>query len=327
MNVTEALSILRTRAAGGEPFNVLLACGFTPLHLRTLVQAHLQKNLPDRRVEVNTGLFGNLAETIGTAVDSGHGAVVFVEWADLDPRLGYREAQAWGHKVSDSIVDTCRNSLDRLARSLEAIPATQKGALSLLTLRLVPAFSVPTWRTGAHELALDELLAAFAARVVRAPHCSILNSGWLGEHSPQSARHDAEGDLRFGFPYTKPHASALADGLSRLIVPRIPKKGLITDLDDTLWHGLVGESGPEEVSWDLAENQQLHGLYQALLQALADSGVLIAIASKNEREVVNRALQRSALRVSPAGIFPLEVHWEPKSGSVARILDMWNISA
>ena len=107
MNVTEALSILRTRKTDGAPFNVLLACGFTPLHLKTLIQAHLQQNLPDRSVEVSTGLFGNLVETIGAAVDShAHGAAVVIEWSDLDPRLGYREAQAWGHKVSDSIVDT-----------------------------------------------------------------------------------------------------------------------------------------------------------------------------------------------------------------------------
>jgi FkbH-like protein len=328
MNVTEALSILRTRKAGGEPFRVLLACGFTPLHLKTLAQAHLQQALPDRSVEIDTGLFGNLAETIDGAVNRHwHGAVVVIEWGDLDPRLGYREAQAWGHKVSGSIVDTCRNTLDRLAGSLEAIPATIKVAVSMPTLRLVPTFSVPTWGAGVHELALEELLAAFAARVGRVPDRSVLNPWWLGEHSPQSARHDAEADLRFGFPYTVPHASALAEGLTRLVLPRTPKKGLITDLDDTLWHGLVGESGPDEISWDLATNQQLHGLYQALLQAFADSGVLIAIASKNDRQVVDQALQRSDLRISPAAIFPLEVHWEPKSTSVARILEVWNISA
>ena len=328
MNVTEALSILRTRKAGGEPFRVLLACGFTPLHLKTLMQAHLQQALPDRTVEIETGLFGNLVQTIEAAIDSGwHGAVVVIEWSDLDPRLGYREAQSWGHKVSGNIVDTCRNALERLAGSLEAIPATLQVAVSMPTLRLGPAFNVPAWDTGVHELALEELLAAFAARVRQARHRSVLNARWLGEHSPQSARHDAEADLRFGFPYTVAHASALADGLSRLVSQRTPKKGLITDLDDTLWHGLVGESGPDEVSWDLAANQQIHGLYQSLLQALADSGVLIAIASKNEREVVDQALQRSDLRISPAAIFPLEVHWEPKSASVARILQVWNISA
>lgn len=328
MNVTEALSILRSRKAGGEPFHVLLACGFTPLHLKTLIQAHLQQALPDRRVEIHTGLFGNLAETIDSAGNPHwHGVAVVIEWPDLDPRLGYREAQAWGHKVSASIVDTCRAALERLARSVEALPDTIKVAISMPTLRLVPAFNVPAWGAGAHELALEELLAAFASRMGRSPHNSVLNARWLGEQIAQSARHDAEADLRFGFPYTVPHASALADGLTRLVAPRPPKKGLITDLDDTLWHGLVGESGPENISWDLGTSQQLHGLYQALLQALADSGVLIAVASKNDREAVDQALLRSDLRISRAAIFPLEVHWEPKSTSVARILEVWNISA
>jgi FkbH-like protein len=322
------LSILRGRNAGGEPFTVLLACGFTPLHLKTLVHAHLQQALAGRSVEIDTGLFGSLVETIeGAANHKPHGVVVVVEWADLDPRLGYREAQAWGHKVSASIVDTCRDALDRLARSLEAVPSTIKVAMATPTLSLAPVFSVPGWDAGIHELALEELIASFAARVGRTPHCSVLNVRWLGEHSPQNTRYDAEADLRFGFPYTVRHASELAAGLSRLAIPRNPKKGLVTDLDDTLWHGLVGEAGPEGISWDVATNQQLHGLYQTLLQALADSGVLIAIASKNDRAVVEQALRRSELRISPAAIFPVEVHWEPKSTSVARILDLWNISA
>src|SRR5579859_1758103 len=328
MNVTEALNILRTRKAGGEPFRVLLACGFTALHLKALVHAHLQQALPGRCVEIETGLFGSLVETIAAAAAyKPHGVVVAIEWADLDPRLGYREAQAWGHKVSAGIVDTCRDALERLARSLEAVPSTIKVAVSTPTLSLPPVFSVPGWGAGIHELVLDELIASFAARVARTSHCSLLNMRWLGENSPQSTRYDAEADLRFGFPYTVRHASALAAGLSRLAAPPCPKKGLITDLDDTLWHGLVGEVGADLISWDLSENQQLHGLYQTLLQALADSGVLIGIASKNDRVVVDQALQRSELRISPTAVFPVEAHWEPKATSVARILELWNIAA
>ena len=307
---------------------MLLACGFTPLHLETLVQAHLQQRLPDRDVRIGTGLFGSLVATIaGAAEQKPHGLVAIIEWTDLDPRLGYREAQSWGHKFSASIVDTCRTALDRLARSLEAVPSTIRIAVSTPTLSPAPAFSVPAWRAGGEQLALVELVAAFAARVGRIPHGSVLSARWLDERSPPAARYDAESDLRFGFPYTVSHASELAAGLSLLAAPRTTKKGLITDLDDTLWHGLVGESGPDGISWDLATNQQLHGLYQTLLQSLADVGVLIAVASKNDREVIDEALQRTDLRISPAAMFPIEVHWNPKSTSVTRILELWNISA
>ena len=89
MKITEALKITQSVAGDARPFAVALASGFTPLHLKTLMQAHLQQTLPDRSVEVATGLFGNLAETIDGAVNQNwHGLVVVIEWADLDPRLG-----------------------------------------------------------------------------------------------------------------------------------------------------------------------------------------------------------------------------------------------
>jgi FkbH-like protein len=63
------------------------------------------------------------------------------------------------------------------------------------------------------------------------------------------------------------------------------------------------------------------------LGLLADRGILVAAASKNEPAVVKQALERSDLLLSPERIFPLEVHWEPKSQSIARILRTWNIAA
>jgi FkbH-like protein len=38
-------------------------------------------------------------------------------------------------------------------------------------------------------------------------------------------------------------------------------------------------------------------------------------------------LERKDLLLSPETVFPVEVHWEPKSGSVGRILRTWNIGA
>ena len=109
--------------------------------------------------------------------------------------------------------------------------------------------------------------------------------------------------------------------------PPPPRKGLITDLDDTFWRGIVGDVGAEGVCWDLDHHAQPHGLYQQLLKALAEAGVLIGVASKNQPDVVAEAFRRHDLILSRDLIFPLEVHWEPKSSSVRRILQAWNIAA
>jgi FkbH-like protein len=77
----------------------------------------------------------------------------------------------------------------------------------------------------------------------------------------------------------------------------------------------------------LTSHTQVHGLYQQLLRALAEQGVLIAVASKNNPEVVEAAFQRNDLLLPRQRVFPMEVNWKPKSESVARILRAWNVGA
>ena len=125
----------------------------------------------------------------------------------------------------------------------------------------------------------------------------------LDHLSPPSARRDVKAELVAGFPYSLEHASAMAALLAELLYPPVPLKGLITDLDDTLWAGLLDEAGPEEVSWSGADHR--HALYQQLLASLAGAGVLIGVASRNDPALVAEALARSGPRVDPDALFPI----------------------
>jgi FkbH-like protein len=136
---------------------------------------------------------------------------------------------------------------------------------------------------------------------------------------------DLKGELLAGLSYTPSYAERLAHALARLLVPPLPKRGLITDLDDTLWAGIAGEIGPDAVSWDLEHKSQLHGLYQQSLRALAEQGVLIAAVSKNDPEIVEAVFRRSDLLLPRKCVFPVEAHWKAKSDSVTRILRAWNL--
>jgi FkbH-like protein len=155
----------------------------------------------------------------------------------------------------------------------------------------------------------------------------VVNARRLLEDSPTERRFDLKSELSTGLPYTLAHADQLGQALARLIQRPVPKKGLITDLDDTLWKGIVGEVDAEGVSWDLASQSQVHGLYQQLLRALTASGVLIGVASKNDPAVVERAFARRDLLLPKESVFPIEVHWDAKSTSAGRILKAWNIAA
>jgi FkbH-like protein len=326
VKLTEALKILQQAPENAPPFHVALACGYTPLHVATFLGAHLQQRLADRRVTISTGVYGDVPGTLAGLKDAAaHCVAVPLEWADLDPRLGYREAGNWGIKALPDIISGAMALLDRIAAAVEEIRLDIPVAVCLPSLPLPPIFHTAGWQAAEAQLELDRKVAEFASRIGR--RCSLVNSARLAEDSPPAERYDLKSDLLTGLPYTLPHAAAVASALSRLLAPPLPKKGLITDLDNTLWRGIAGEIGPENVSWDLASHSQLHGLYQKLLAALAEEGVLIGAASKNDPAVVQRVFEREDLLLRPDRIFPLEVHWSAKSGSIERILRTWNISA
>ncbi len=138
----------------------------------------------------------------------------------------------------------------------------------------------------------------------------------LAAISTPGARYDVKSDLGTGFPYTLSHASALGELLACLIENRMPMKGLITDLDDTLWSGIVGDDGVDAISWNLDKHSQMHGVYQQLLSSLAAAGVLVGVASKNDAANVAQAFGRRDMLLSSKDVFPFEVHWSKKSESV-----------
>jgi FkbH-like protein len=328
LKLREALQILNKAELSGEAlFPVQLACGFTPLHLATFLGAHLQESLPGRRVRVISGLYGDLAGTIERESSKDTQAIaVALEWPDLDGRLGYRSLGGWGPAAESQIVNNVRAALERIGNAVERFSASVPVAVSLPSLPLPPVFHPPGWQAGEAELEIWAALMNFAASLARHRRVSVASPQRLGEQSTFGCL-DLKGDLLTGHPYLVSHADAVGATLARLLQPPAPKKGLITDLDDTLWSGIVGEVGSEAVSWDLGSHGQIHGLYQQTLAALSGQGVLLAVASKNSLEVVKRTFTRKDILLDVDKVFPMEVNWGPKSESVGRILAAWNIGA
>lgn len=326
MTITEALKVLRDAPKDASPFELTLACGFTALHIQTFLAAHLQQALPERRVIVSHGLFGDLLNTVDNAIGQrARNLAIIVEWSDLDVRLGYRAASKWGANTAEEVVSFAGIALERLAAAVERAADHTKIVVSLPSMPLPPFFYTPGWQLSSPEAQLADLTRAFAARITRAG-ALVVNEAWL-ENSGIAQRHDLKSDLLMGLPYTLGHADSLAACIARLVHPAPPKKGIITDLDDTLWSGLVGELGPDGVHWSLERHSGFYALYQTLLSSLALQGVLVGVASKNRLEEVEKAFRRADMLLPQDLVFPMEVHWNAKSTSVAKILKTWNIAA
>jgi FkbH-like protein len=180
-------------------------------------------------------------------------------------------------------------------------------------------------QSGPHELALRRLVADATETLAEAGGVAVVSQQRLDQLSPPHARRDVKGELAAGFPYSLRHASALAALLAGLLPAPPPRKGLITDLDDTLWAGILDEQGPSGVTW--TEEAHRHGLYQQLLASLASAGILVAVASRNDPELVAQALAREDLLIDPDALYPIAVDWGAKSTSIRGILEAWNIGA
>jgi FkbH-like protein len=216
--------------------------------------------------------------------------------------------------------------LERISTGIRRMALHMQTVVALPALPLPPLFHTPGWQAAEAELLLHRDLMSFASELAHEANIAIVNPQFLAE-VPLALRLDIKSDMLTGFPYAVAYVDHLTSALAKTLIPPAPKKGIISDLDDTLWSGVVGEIGAEQIGWDLASRHQLHGLYQQLLSSLAEAGVLIGIASKNDPQVVRQAFERSDLRVHRDQIYPIEAHWNAKSVSVARILANWNISA
>jgi FkbH-like protein len=325
MTLAEALRIIQGAPKQAPGYPVSLITGNTPEPLSHFLAAHLQERVPDRLVQVNSGRFGDLAGNLSRYLQQGEApGALLLEWADLDSRLGVRDGGRWGRAAAADILDSIRLRLAHLASLLDEHPAGNALVVVGPTVPLPPVLPVPRWQMSALEAGLASLMAGFLAKAVELSRVRVL-SGRRWASIPDTERLDLKSWWMAGAPYRRPFASVLAESIAAALTAPARLKGIITDLDNTLWAGILGDLGPREVHWDLEHHAALHGVYQQFLRSLADDGVLVAIASKNDLALVEEALKRPDLRLSPASIFPVEAHWQPKAESAARILKAWNI--
>lgn len=96
-------------------------------------------------------------------------------------------------------------------------------------------------------------------------------------------------------------------------------KVLVTDLDNCLWHGIVGEDGPDNVSATPNGSSFAHFIYQTYLRKLKADGVLLAAASRNDPDLARAPLDRGAMPLSSADFVMIKASYGQKSDALRQI--------
>lgn len=104
------------------------------------------------------------------------------------------------------------------------------------------------------------------------------------------------------------------------------KKSLVLDLDNTLWGGIVGDDGVENLEIGQETNLgQVYAEFQSYVKLLKDYGVMLNVASKNEEENALAGLKHPAGILRPEDFILIKANWEPKSKNILEIASSMNI--
>jgi FkbH-like protein len=105
-----------------------------------------------------------------------------------------------------------------------------------------------------------------------------------------------------------------------------PKKVLVVDLDNTLWGGVVGETGPLGIGLGESPEGEAFRAFQKHLKGLAARGVVLAIASKNNlKDAMEPFETNPEMLLKLEDFAACEINWEPKGTTLARLAKTLNL--
>lgn len=105
------------------------------------------------------------------------------------------------------------------------------------------------------------------------------------------------------------------------------KKLIITDLDNTLWGGVVGDLGAENIilGGHNAQGEAFKDFQQAL-KSIVNKGVVLAITSKNEESIAMNAIENHPEMVLRKKDFVAwRINWDDKAKNISEIAQELNI--
>ncbi|MFQ5671490.1 MAG: HAD-IIIC family phosphatase [Nitrospinales bacterium] len=121
---------------------------------------------------------------------------------------------------------------------------------------------------------------------------------------------------------------SLARELMRYIRPvmGMTRKCLVLDLDNTLWGGVLGEDGIEGIKLGLEPPGNAFYEFQKTVKSLQHRGVLLAINSKNDLELVREVFQKHPdMQLKLDDFACVRANWQDKAQNMREIAAELNI--
>ena len=296
MTFIEAKNLLAS-LRGGEKWAFLFAMSGTSDQLELYLRAHAAR--AGHNAVVGVLPFGTLgqhlySEAVGTEV------FLVLPW-DLVPECDWRVGI--GEPVTD--VNKVLAGADKVAALLKKRKQVQVAYLAAPIPPVCAAFSDNA-----------RLAAELTALAVRSGATLI-----AGDHFSLSSY------LSSGAPVAGNSLSSVAQILVEMLLAPPPNafKVLATDADNTLWAGLVGEDGVDAVSAEAHGRGFRHYVYQYALHRLKVIGVLLAVVSRNDEDLVRAPLDSGHMPLKAEDFVSIRAGYGAKSDQLLSLAASLNL--
>jgi FkbH-like protein len=283
-------------------------------------------------IEVETGSFNTYAQDIVDPESfiyrfEPHAVILAIQARDLAPELWSEYADLNKEQENEAVERVLRNfrnwigilrarsSASVLVHNMEQPAVPRSGLLDSVTERSQCAAirrisdgirQIASTYAGVYPFDYDALVARYGRRE------------W----------HDEGKWLTVRFPIAANHAVHLAEEWARYLLPIFGRtaKVLVTDLDNTLWSGVIGEDGFNGIRMDAQYPGALHRNLQRSMLDLYRRGILLAIASKNNAPDALDVLERHPdMLLRPHHFAAIRCNWLDKAQNLRSIAEELNV--
>lgn len=297
MNFLEAHRLVKG-FAGGEELSFLLAASGTVEPLDLYLRAHAARR--GRTLSYRTLPFNTLAQWSFSPVEEDANEVALLLPWDLVPEADWRSGVPAAAVDAASLKERAIELAERLRRR------------SNLRILYIPAPIPPLFpdhrQDGELSIWLLELVQSLGARPLPA------NTFALGSY------------LASGTPISSASMSGVADAIVDTAARSdVAGKVLVTDLDQVMWAGVIGEDGAEGIECGPEGTGYRHFLYQTVLAKLEREGILLAAVSKNDPDLAAAPFHGGRTVLKESQFVSILASYHAKSAQISALADRLNL--
>ena len=226
--------------------------------------------------------------------------------------LGYSST----NEISQKWIDDFKRYIDRVISYINKYN-------SFVILNTIP-FQRKSFSSLGHLKEIDHIneINQFLLNIaVKESQISLINLQYLISINGYKSSINLRNELVMRMPYTKVMVNELTLEYRKLIHQRLfpRKKIIIVDADNTLWHGIIGEDGIEGINVGSNYPGSVFFYFQQILKNASESGIILALVSKNNLEDVQLAFKNIKMPLKLDDFSCIEVNWESKSHNISKI--------